>query len=184
MYKQEGYLLMGAAFEVYNHLGYGMAEEVYQQSLEVELSIRNIPFRAKQPLPVLCKGRRLEKHYKPDLFVSGGVIVELKAVAALVPEHEAQLFNYLRIARQPVGHLINFGVKGGLQWKRFIVSDLHETSDGREGTVDAYSPFGTTAESGVLPSVLHGGGTKPGMSARGWFLSRSWIGTKTESSFW
>jgi GxxExxY protein len=51
MLKQEGYNLMGAAFEVYNQLGYGMAEEVYQQSLEIELALRGIPFQSKRELP-------------------------------------------------------------------------------------------------------------------------------------
>jgi GxxExxY protein len=51
--------------------------------------------------------------------------VELKAVTDLTSDHEAQLFNSMRIARQQVGYLINFGHKGDLQWKRFILSDLH-----------------------------------------------------------
>jgi GxxExxY protein len=126
MFKEEGYKLMGAAFEVYNQLGYGMAEEVYQQSLEIELALRGIPFRAKEPLTAFYKGQTLATHYQPDLFAFGGIVVELKAVAELISEHEAQLFNYMRIARQPVGYLINFGHKGELQWKRFILSDLHE----------------------------------------------------------
>jgi GxxExxY protein len=125
MFKQEGYDLMGAAFEVYNQLGYGMAEEVYQQSLEIELGLRGIPFQSKHELAVFYKGRRLETCYKPDLFVCGGIVVELKAVAELVSEHEAQLFNYMRIVRQPVGYLINFGHKAAIEWKRFILSDLH-----------------------------------------------------------
>ena len=126
MLKNEGYKLMGAAFEVYNQLGYGMAEEVYQQSLEIELALRGIPFRSKGELTVWYKGRPLETRYKPDLFVADAIIVELKAVAELLAEHEAQLFNYLRIARQAVGYLINFGHKNELQWKRFLISDLHE----------------------------------------------------------
>jgi GxxExxY protein len=125
MFREEGYKLMGAAFEVYNQLGYGMAEEVYQQSVEIELTLRGIPFQSKQQLAVFYKGRTLATHYVPDLFVFGGIVVELKAVAELTSEHEAQLFNYMRIARQPVGYLINFGHKGELQWKRFILSDLH-----------------------------------------------------------
>ena len=64
--------------------------------------------------------------YVPDLFAFAAIVVELKAVTDLTSEHEAQLFNYLRVARQPVGYLINFGHKGELQWKRFIVTDLHE----------------------------------------------------------
>jgi GxxExxY protein len=126
VFKEEGYKLMGAAFEVYNQLGYGMAEEIYQQSLEIELALRGIAFRSKEELTVFYKDRTLQTHYKPDLFLFGAVVVELKAVVDLISDHEAQLFNYMRIARQPVGYLINFGHKGELQWKRFILSDLHE----------------------------------------------------------
>jgi GxxExxY protein len=129
MFKDEGYKLMGAAFEVYNQLGYGMAEEIYQQSLEIELALREIPFKSKDELTVFYKGRALDARYKPDVFVFDAVVVELKAVAELIAEHEAQLFNYMRIARRSVGYLVNFGHKGELQWKRFILSDLH----GEEG---------------------------------------------------
>ena len=129
MYKEEGYQVMGAAFEVYNQLGYGMAEEIYQQSLEIELALRGIPFQSKRELTVFYKDHQLDTHYVPDLFAFNAVVIELKAVADLTSDHEAQLFNYMRIARQPVGYLINYGRKGELQWKRFIVSDLH----GEEG---------------------------------------------------
>ena len=128
MFKEEGYKLMGAAFEVYNQLGYGMAEEVYQQCLEIELTLRGIPFRSKHELQLIYKEHPIETVYKPDLFVYEGIVVELKAVGELISEHEAQLFNYMRIARQPVGYLINFGHKGELQWNRFILSDLHSSS--------------------------------------------------------
>ena len=124
MFKEEGYKLMGAAFEVYNQLGYGMAEEIYQQSLEIELQLRGIPFRSKRELSVFYKGRQLQTRYKPDLFVFDGIVVELKAVGELTSDHEAQLFNYMRVARQRVGYLINFGRKGELEWKRFILSDV------------------------------------------------------------
>jgi GxxExxY protein len=126
MFKEEGYRLMGAAFEVYNELGYGMSEEIYQQSLEIELGMQGIPFLTKHELKVYYKNRELDTRYKPDLFVFGGIVVELKAVSELTVEHEAQLFNYMRIARKEVGYLLNFGHKGTLQWKRFILSDLHE----------------------------------------------------------
>ena len=124
IYKDEGYRLMGAAFEVYNEQGYGMAEEIYQESLEIELELRSIPFRSKQELSCSYKGRELKRRYVPDLFVFGGVIVELKAVSQLLPEHEAQLINYMRITKQPVGYLINFAHKDTLEWKRFIFSEL------------------------------------------------------------
>ena len=128
MFEQEGYQLVGAAFEVYNQLGYGMAEEVYQQSLEVELELRQIPFHSKPELVVFYKDQQLRKRYRPDLLVCDGIVVELKAVRELIADHEAQLFNYLRIMRIEVGYLLNFGAPQQLQWKRFIVSN-HHTSD-------------------------------------------------------
>jgi GxxExxY protein len=124
LYKDEGYKLMGAAFEVYNDRGYGLAEEIYQECLEIELEMRGIPFHPKEELKCFYKGRELKRRYVPDLFVFGGLVVELKAVSELAPEHEAQLINYMRIARQPVGYLINFGHKGTLEWKRFTLSEL------------------------------------------------------------
>jgi GxxExxY protein len=103
-----------------------MAEEVYQQALEVELSVRGIPFRTKHGLSLSYKGQLLEVRYVPDLIVFDRIVVELKAVANLIAEHEAQLFNYMRIAHQEVGYLLNFGQKNALDWKRFILSDLHQ----------------------------------------------------------
>ena len=123
---------MGAAFEVYNDRGYGMGEELYQECLEIELELRGIAFRSKEELKCFYKGRELKKRYLPDLFVFGCLVVELKSVSQLAPEHEAQLLNYMRIARQPVGYLINFGHKDTLEYKRFTLSDLigmHRSGD-------------------------------------------------------
>jgi len=124
IYHDEGYRLMGAAFEVYNEKSYGSAEELYQESLEIELELRRIPFLPKHELKCFYKGCELKKRYIPDLFVFGCLVVELKSVSQLVPEHEAQLINYLRITKQPVGYLINFGHKDTLEWKRFILSEF------------------------------------------------------------
>lgn len=121
MLKQEGYDLMGAAFEVYNVLGFGMAEEVYHQSLEIELGLRQIPFVSKAALAVTYKGKELTTAYRPDLLVFRKIVVELKAVSVLVSEHEAQLFNYLKVSKLNVGYLINFGDSKELQWKRFVL---------------------------------------------------------------
>ena len=84
---------MGAAFEVYNEQGYGLAEEIYQESLEMELESRGIAFRSKQELVCTYKGRVLKKRYVPDLFVFGCLVVELKSVRELLPEHVGQLVN-------------------------------------------------------------------------------------------
>ena len=115
---------MGAAFEVYNNRGYGLAEEIYQECFEIELTLQGIPFRPKPEISCFYKNRELNKRYIPHLFVFECQIVELKAVTELLPEHEAQLMNYIRIARQPVGYLINFGHKNTLEWKRFILSEF------------------------------------------------------------
>ncbi len=120
--QEEGYKLMGAAFEVYNEQGFGLAEEIYQESMEIELALREIPSQSKQELTTFYKNRPLKKRYVPDLFVYGKIVVELKAVSELLPEHEAQLFNYMRIARMAVGYLVNFGHKDTLEWKRFILT--------------------------------------------------------------
>lgn len=125
MLKEEGFLLMGAAFEVYNQLGYGMSEEIYQQCLELELQERKIPFRSKPELRMSYKSHELHAKYRPDLVVFESIVVELKSVSGLISEHEAQLFNYMRITRYPIGYLLNFGQKSQLEWKRFIISDFH-----------------------------------------------------------
>lgn len=121
---------MSAAFEVYNDRGYGLAEEIYQECLELELQTQNIPFHAKQELKCYYKGKELKKRYIPDLFAFGCLVIELKSVSVLLPEHEAQLLNYLRISRQPVGYLVNFGHKGTLEWKRFILSEFIDPRTG------------------------------------------------------
>ena len=123
-FSEEGYALMGAAFEVHNEIGGGLAEEIYQQSLEIELELRGIPFWSKHEIPVFYKQRELKKRYIPDLVAFEKVIVELKSVSALLPEHEGQLMNYMRVSKSPIGYLINFGPIGKLEYKRFILSEF------------------------------------------------------------
>lgn len=121
LYQQQGYDLMGAAFEVYNDMGHGFFEEVYHESLEMELTDRAIPFVSKTVLPLFYKGRPLTKSYQTDLIIVGEIIVELKAVRSLVAEHDAQLINYLKATRKRVGYLINFGSFPKLEWKRLVL---------------------------------------------------------------
>ena len=123
-FAEEGYKLMGAVFEVHKEMGGGLLEEIYQQSLEVELELRNIPFTAKAELSVFYKNRELKTRYIPDLLVAEHLVVELKSVTNLLPAHEAQLMNYMRITRQPVGYLVNFAPIGKVEWKRFVLSEF------------------------------------------------------------
>lgn len=118
--QQEGYDLMNACFAVHQELGGGFLEEVYQESLEMELADRSIPFIAQPKLHLYYKGRPLKKHYEADLIVIDEIIVELKAVKALLPEHKAQLINYLRATRKRVGYLVNFAPPR-VQWQRVIL---------------------------------------------------------------
>lgn len=119
--EQEGYDLMGAAFEVYKEKGAGFLEAVYQECMERELTLRNIPYQSKPWLEISYKGEPLEQCYQADLLVCTGIITELKAVKTLLPEHEAQLLNYLRATGKRVGYLINFGSHPQLEWKRMIL---------------------------------------------------------------
>ena len=120
MLEKEGYELMGAAFEVYNLLGYGFLEEVYQQSLEIECERRGIPYHAQSELPLYYKDVRLPKRYVADLVAYDRMIIELKAVRELTADHMAQLVNYLKASGMSVGYLINFGRPDRLEWKRVI----------------------------------------------------------------
>lgn len=120
-FKDEGYALVGAAMEVYNEKGYGYLEDVYQECLEIELSLQKIPFQSQAELALSYKGIPLSKRYRPDLLVYGELIVELKALKSIGPAEEAQLLNYLKGTGKMVGYLINFGAPRELEWKRMIL---------------------------------------------------------------
>ena len=102
--------IIGAAIEVHRALGPGLLESVYQACLAREFSLRNLPFEQEKPLPVEYKGVRVDCGYRLDFIVAGKVVVELKAVDAIRPVHEAQLLTYLKLTGCRVGLLINFNV--------------------------------------------------------------------------
>lgn len=102
--------IIGAAIEVHRVLGPGLLEAVYQACLARELDLRGLAYQQQKPLPVEYKGAKLDCGYRLDFVVEGKVIVELKAVEALTPVHEAQLLTYLRLGNCRVGLLINCNV--------------------------------------------------------------------------
>jgi len=124
--KDEVYAIIGAAMEVHTILGHGFLENVYQEALEIELADRRIPFVTQSNLPIFYKERQLSKPYVADLLVYGRVIVELKAISRLDPSHDAQVINYLKASRSPLGVLINFGTPS-LQWKRLVLTNPPKT---------------------------------------------------------
>ena len=108
IYEEETYAIRGAIFEVYKTLGNGYLEEVYQNALEEELRLRNIPFAAKRPLRVFYKGRDCGV-YVPDFICYDKIIVEIKSVDLLHEKHRAQVMNYLKTTGFKLGLLVNFG---------------------------------------------------------------------------
>ena len=91
-------------------LGPGLLESAYQECLCQELALRGISFEREVPLPLEYKGIRCECGYRLDLLVAGAVVVEVKAIEAIAPIHEAQLLTYLRLGGWNVGLLMNFNV--------------------------------------------------------------------------
>jgi GxxExxY protein len=108
LYKDECYDIQGAIFEVYREMGCVFLEAVYQECLERELTTRGIPFVAQPDLALNYKGESLKQTYKPDFICFGKIILELKAVKEIAPEHKAQVINYLKVAGMNLGLLVNF----------------------------------------------------------------------------
>jgi len=119
--KDEVFQIIGAAIEVHKELGNGFLEAIYQEALQIELTNRNIPFQPQAELVIHYKGNQLHKRYFADLVCYGTIIVELKSLQKISSIEEAQLINYLKATGLKVGLIINFGVHGKLDWKRFVV---------------------------------------------------------------
>ncbi len=118
--------IIGAAQEVHRELGFGFLEAVYGNALYKELTRRGVKCECQKAIDVYYKGE-VVGHYVPDMLVEDTVIVELKAVADLRPEHEWQLLNYLSACKMQVGLLVNFG--HSLQVKRKINTVRRENSE-------------------------------------------------------
>ena len=111
--------IIGAAFEVYNHLGYGFLEKVYKNAMKIELDLRGIPCVLEAPIQVRFKGK-IAGDYFADIFVDEKVLVELKVAKQYHQPDEAQLLNELKATGIKVGLLINFG-KEKVEFKRMVV---------------------------------------------------------------
>src|SRR5262249_17499888 len=96
VYKDEAYAIVGACFEVYNEMGCGFVEPVYQECVKIEFLAKSLPFHSQRELGLQYKGRPLEQKYKPDVICFERIIVEIKAVKILCDEHRAQVHNYLK----------------------------------------------------------------------------------------
>ena len=125
MITKEEYLdiydIVGVALEVYNTLGYGMAEPIYQEAFAKEMELQGLSAEKQKRLHLYYKDMLLEKTYYADFYYKG-IVIEMKAVDKIISDHRAQLFNYMRIARQKKGVLLNFGERS-LRAERYIFDE-------------------------------------------------------------
>jgi GxxExxY protein len=120
LFKEESYKIVGACFEVYREKGCGFHEPVYQECMEIEFGLQQVPFVAQQPLRLQYKGRNLQAKYVPDFLCYEQIVLELKAVAEITDEHAAQVINYLKATGLRLGILVNFGHYPKAQIERIV----------------------------------------------------------------
>ena len=124
IYEELSNKIIEAYFNVLKILGKGLAEKVYENALCIELEEMNIPFVRQMPLSVEYKGKNVG-NYVADLFVDDKIIIELKAVPAITPEHVAQTSNYVNITHSKIGYILNFGQLEGRGFRRVLGLAAH-----------------------------------------------------------
>ncbi len=117
-YKELTEEIIRIFYRVYNKLGYGFLEKVYENAMMIELKKEGIPAVSQYAIKVLYEGEVIGEYYA-DILVENKVIVEIKAARSLVKENEAQLLNYLKATDIEVGLLVNFGTKPEVKRKAF-----------------------------------------------------------------
>jgi GxxExxY protein len=120
IYKEESYAIIGACFAVYKDKGCGFLEPVYHECLEIEFESQGIPFLSKPPQTLQYRERTLVQTFSPDFLYDEKIIVEIKAVSALIDEHRAQVLNYLSVTGCKLGLLVNFGHYPRLEYERLL----------------------------------------------------------------
>ena len=121
LYKNESYTIQGAIFEVYRELGSGFLESVYQECLEREFQLRNIPFERQKDLNIIYKGEQIDQVFRVDFVCYENILIELKAVKDFTDDHRAQIMNYLKISGFRLGLLVNFGHYPHVAIERFVL---------------------------------------------------------------
>jgi GxxExxY protein len=121
LFKEEVYQIIGAAMEVYNEMGC-LPEPICQESMEIELDRRRIPFKPQHEISLYYKGQKLKKHFAVDFLGYDKIIVELKSMENLTDRERGHLLNYLKSSDYELGLLINFGSEHKLEWERIVWS--------------------------------------------------------------
>jgi len=115
------YKIIGSAMEIYNTLGKGFSEGVYQDCLSIEFESKRITFEKEKKFEITYKGVRIPHYYFADFIVENKVVLEIKACSILLEDHTKQVLNYLAASKCKVGLLINFG-ESSLKYKRIILT--------------------------------------------------------------
>lgn len=118
LYKDLSYKIRGCVFKVYNKLGFGHKENVYQKALAIELKKTDLNFEKEKTLPIFYENKKIGT-YRPDFVIDDKIIVEIKAVPFMPKTYETQLIYYLKSTKFKLGFLINFGSKN-IEIKRKI----------------------------------------------------------------
>ena len=128
IYEELSNKIIEAYFNVLKVLGKGLAEKVYENALCIELEEMNIPFVRQMPLAVEYKGKNVG-NYIADLFVDNKIIIEMKAVSAITPEHVAQTLNYINLTNSKIGYILNFGQQEGRGFHRILGLAAHNIEE-------------------------------------------------------
>ena len=119
LYEELSGKILKAYNNVLNTLGKGLAEKVYENALCIEFDEMGVAYERQKPLRVDYKGHNVG-NYIADLYVDGKVIVELKAISAITPEHVAQTLNYINLTQSKLGYILNFGQLQGRGFQRLL----------------------------------------------------------------
>lgn len=132
--KKHMYDIVGAIYEVHRELGPGLNEYCYQEGLEIELTERNIPFCRELSLHPSYHGQIMKAEYRLDFLCKEDIVVECKSVSDIIPEHRAQLFNYMRLSDATCGILVNFANKQ-VDIERYFFDAKDKSIISTEGTI-------------------------------------------------
>lgn len=124
--KSKMYPVIGALYEVHKELGPGLNEYVYQEGLEIQLEEEGISFEREKEFTPIYHNRTMNAKYRLDFVCMSEIIVECKSVEKLTQNHRAQLFNYMRLTKLPIGILVNFSHKSA-EIERYLYN--HQTNE-------------------------------------------------------
>lgn len=133
-YRELTQKIIGVFYEVYNELGHGFLESVYETAFGIALKSKGLAVLHRIEVPVWFRGNKI-RQFEVDMLVDKCVLLELKAARCLDAAHEAQLLNYLRATEIEIGLLFNFGLKP--EFKRLAYDNSRKIQGGRSGLMEA-----------------------------------------------